>query len=198
MSDENKPEEKQLEGQKDKVIVTEDGKATPTEESARKAAENQQADPDVQTTSEPTDSPASELKPSASEDDAAEAEKAEKAKKAAEARAERAAARAKKLEEDAAPKEPSPNQPKLDKLVALIKSKVSEGAVEEAYVNEADQHLPYVIIRKEHWKATAELLKTKQQMNYLRNLSGVDMETHFEVVYHLSKRKQRAASRRMR
>jgi NADH-quinone oxidoreductase subunit C len=166
----------------EKVKVV-DGKATPTEETVRKTQEIQQADPDVQTTSEPTDPPAAELqKPS---DD----EKEAKAKAAAEARAARAAARAKKAEgeDQAAPKEPSPNQPRLDRIVQLIKDNVSPDAVEEAFINEKDRHLPYIIIKNGRWFQCAEFLKRHEELrlDYLRNLSGIDQESHMEVAYHL-------------
>jgi NADH-quinone oxidoreductase subunit C len=116
-------------------------------------------------------------------------EKEAKAKAAAEARAARANARAKKTEseEDAGPKEPSPNQPRLDRLVKLIKEHAGEEAVEEAYINEKDAHLPYVVIKNELWARVSELLKqdSELKMNYLRNVSGIDQETHMEVAYHL-------------
>jgi NADH-quinone oxidoreductase subunit C len=83
-------------------------------------------------------------------------------------------------------KAPSPNQPKLDRLVRLIKEHVAEEAVEEAYINELDRHLPCVVIKSEHWLACAKFLKDGElKLNYLRNVSGVDRETHMEVVYHL-------------
>lgn len=161
--------------------------AEPKQESAAqaradRAKEVQTADPSVQTTSEPSDSPSSELQgPS-------DAEKEAKAKAAAEARARAAAARAKKAEaESAEPKAPSPKQPLLDRLVQLIKEHVAEDAVEEASINELNGHLPTVVVKNERWRACAELLKNHEelQLNYLRNVSGVDQETHMEVVYHL-------------
>ncbi|WP_166243546.1 NADH-quinone oxidoreductase subunit C [Paenibacillus turpanensis] len=141
-----------------------------------------------------------DLKTSAAEspDDvksAEDAEKEAKAKAAAEARAARARERAAKQaasaeggegEAEAAPKEPSPNQPKLDRFVELVKQHIAEDAVESAHINELDRHLPYIIIKNEHWSKTARFLKSNDelQLNYLRNVSGVDMETHLEVVYH--------------
>jgi NADH-quinone oxidoreductase subunit C len=109
------------------------------------------------------------------------------------ARAERAAARAaaKAAEEGggdaAAPKEPSPNQPKLDRLVEIVKEHVGEAAILEAYINERDRHLPVIVVDKAHWLATAELLRdhAELKLNYLRNVSGVDYETHLEVMYYL-------------
>ncbi|MCS7459994.1 NADH-quinone oxidoreductase subunit C [Paenibacillus doosanensis] len=131
---------------------------------------------------EPSDAPAAERAvPS-------DAEKEAKAKAAAEARAARANARAKKPEgEEAAPKQPSPNQPRLDQWVALLKAQHGDAAVEEAFVNEKDGHLPYIVIKSELWPAAAEQLRDDSEfrMNYLRNVSGVDQETHMEVAYHL-------------
>uniref|UniRef100_A0A4Y8Q4E6 NADH-quinone oxidoreductase subunit C n=1 Tax=Paenibacillus athensensis TaxID=1967502 RepID=A0A4Y8Q4E6_9BACL len=113
----------------------------------------------------------------------------EAAKARAEARAARAAARAgaKAADEDAAPKEPSPNQPLLDRLVALVKESAGEAAITEAYINERDGHLPYIVVHSDYWLQTAELLRDHEELQctYLRNLSGVDQETHLEVAYHL-------------
>ncbi|WP_193394527.1 NADH-quinone oxidoreductase subunit C, partial [Paenibacillus sp. A3] len=117
-----------------------------------------------------------------------DAEKEAKAKAAAEARAARANARAAKAEgaEPEAPKEPSPNQPLVDRLVAILKD-FREDAVEEAFINEKDGHIPYVIVKAEAWPDVAELLRTHEELklNYLRNVSGIDMETHMEVAYHI-------------
>jgi len=111
-----------------------------------------------------------------------------KAQRAAEARARAAAARAKKAGEDNnEPKPPSPKQPLLDRLVQLIKENVSEAAVEEAAINELDGHLPTVVVKNEYWFQCAQFLRDSEELrlNYLRNVSGVDYETHMEVVYHL-------------
>ena len=118
-------------------------------------------------------------------------EKEARAKKAAEARAARAKAKAteKSAEDEEAeqPKEPSPNQPRLDRIVEIIKQEVSVEAIEEQYINELDGHMPYILIKPEHWSQTASVLASHPELrlNYLRNLSGVDCETHMEVVYHL-------------
>ncbi|WJH36277.1 NADH-quinone oxidoreductase subunit C [Paenibacillus sp. CC-CFT747] len=113
-----------------------------------------------------------------------------KAKAAEEARAARAAARAAKAAEDAAPAEPkapSPNQPRLDRVVELLKEAVGAEAVAEAYINEKDGDCPTLVMAPEQWVAAAGLLKTHEELrqNYLRNVTGTDMETHLEVVYHL-------------
>lgn len=168
------------------TTMTDEGKATPTDETIEKIEKIQQANPAIQTTSEPTDAPAAELK------EQAEDEQAAKAKAAAEARAARAAARAKKTEgeaasEPAAPKEPSVNQPKLDRLVQLLKENVSEEAVQEAFINENDRDTPTVVIHPDHWYNCAMLLRdhAELQLNYLRNISGIDQETHLEAAFHL-------------
>lgn len=122
-----------------------------------------------------------------------EEERQAKIAAAAAARAARAAAKeteaGAKTEgaEGAPPKEPSHNQPKLERFVQLIKEHVHPDAVVESSINERDFHLPYVVVHPEHWFETAKLLKANEQLdfNYLRNLSGVDQETHIEVVYHL-------------
>ncbi|UHA75668.1 NADH-quinone oxidoreductase subunit C [Paenibacillus sp. 481] len=95
--------------------------------------------------------------------------------------------RAKASDEPEKPKEPSPKQPLLDKLVALLKAEVAEDAVEESGINEINTHLPTVTIKNEHWLKSAELLRhhTEWEQHYLRNVSGVDQETHMEVIYHM-------------
>ncbi|OXM86401.1 NADH-quinone oxidoreductase subunit C [Paenibacillus rigui] len=119
----------------------------------------------------------------------ADEEKEAKAKAAAEARAARASARAKKpeAEEDAGPKEPSPNQPRLDRAVQILKTELGEDSVEEAFINERDAHLPYLVVKNDKWLEAAQLLRDHEELklNYLRNVSGIDQETHMEVAYHL-------------
>jgi NADH-quinone oxidoreductase subunit C len=89
-------------------------------------------------------------------------------------------------EEEQPPKPPSPNQPRLDRVVALLREVVSEDAVEEAYINEANDHLPTIVVKNEHWLQAARLFRGHEELNcsYLRNLSGVDYETYMEVVYY--------------
>ncbi|MEB4795062.1 NADH-quinone oxidoreductase subunit C, partial [Paenibacillus chondroitinus] len=123
--------------------------------------------------------------PAAAGDD----EKAAKAQAAAEARAARASARGAKTDaaEPAAPKEPSPNQPLLDRLVAILKEGAGEEAVVDSFINERDGHRPYVVIHSSRWPEAALVLRDHEELrcDYLRNLSGVDQETHLEVAYHL-------------
>lgn len=182
-----KPEETE------KVEITEEGKATPTEQTVEEIKEIQAADPSVQTTSEPGDAPAAEIKESV------DAEKEAKVKAAREARAARDAARAKAAEAKAAtategdaadpeqPKAPSPNQPKLDQIVQIIKEGIGDQAIIEAYINERDRELPCLIIDKNHWHETALLIRDHSdlKLHYLRNVTGTDQETHMEVAYYL-------------
>ncbi|MBG9735108.1 NADH-quinone oxidoreductase subunit C [Paenibacillus alvei] len=97
------------------------------------------------------------------------------------------APRVKADEEPPKPKEPSPKQPVLDQLVALLKAEIAEEAVEESFINEMNDHLPTVTVKNEHWLAAADLLRKHGDWScdYLRNLSGTDQETHLEVIYHL-------------
>lgn len=115
-----------------------------------------------------------------------------KLKAAAEARAARAAAKEKADAEaaQAAPPEPKPpslKQPELDELVTLLKQEINEAVVEDAYVNELNSDMPTIIVNNSSWRQAAELLKHHEllQFNYLRNVSGIDYETHMEVVYHM-------------
>ncbi|MGG1552509.1 NADH-quinone oxidoreductase subunit C [Paenibacillus ferrarius] len=133
--------------------------------------------------------PASAATPAPASADAGDDEKAAKAAAAAEARAARAAARGAKTDaaEPAAPKEPSPNQPLLDRLVAIIKDEAGEDAIVDAFINERDGHRPYIVVHSTRWVQAATTLRDHEELrcNYLRNLSGVDQETHLEVAYHL-------------
>jgi NADH-quinone oxidoreductase subunit C len=92
---------------------------------------------------------------------------------------------AKKVEKE--PEEPSPLQPQLDRFVRLLKDKLGEGAIGEAYINRAGGHIPTLVVEKDYWLQIAQLLKEEEslQFDYLRLLSGVDYETHMEVVYQL-------------
>ncbi|MEY4479721.1 MAG: hypothetical protein RLZZ267_399 [Bacillota bacterium] len=118
-----------------------------------------------------------------------EAEKAAKVQAAAEARAARAAAKAAAEAEaaEATPKEPSPQQPILDRLVAIVNEQVGSDIIVESYINEMDAHIPTLVVKADNWAALAPILKNHEelQLEYLRNLSGVDRETHMECVYYL-------------
>lgn len=83
------------------------------------------------------------------------------------------------------PKPPSPNQPRLDRAAAIVRQQVAEDAVEEAYINELNGDLPTLVIKRDHWPEAARLFRDHEELGcaYLRNVSGVDYETHMEVVY---------------
>ncbi|MBO7748973.1 NADH-quinone oxidoreductase subunit C [Paenibacillus sp. MWE-103] len=78
-------------------------------------------------------------------------------------------------------------QPLLDLASELVRAQVAEDAIDEAYINELDGHRPTLIVRGDRLRATAALAKSHPslRMDYLRNVSGVDYETHLEVAYHL-------------
>ncbi|GGF91818.1 NADH-quinone oxidoreductase subunit C [Paenibacillus abyssi] len=118
---------------------------------------------------------------------AADPEKEAKLKAAAEARAARAAAKAAAEETPEEPKAPSPNQPRLDRAAALVRSELGETSVADAYINELNGDVPTLVIEPKQIRAAAELFKQHESLrcNYLRNVSGVDYETYMEVVYHL-------------
>lgn len=176
-----------------KDTADESSKPAKEAEVSAQAAEKPAAEPAVAKDKKPDDGATGEAASKKPASDAAatdaDAEKEAKRKAAAEARAARAAARAKKEEsaEEAAPKEPSPNQPKLDRLVAILKEQAGDAAVEAAWINEQDHHRPVVEIAAEHWPACARAMKDHPELklHFLRNVSGVDRETHMEVVYHL-------------
>ncbi|TVX97110.1 NADH-quinone oxidoreductase subunit C [Cohnella terricola] len=88
--------------------------------------------------------------------------------------------------EEQPPKPPSPNQPRLDRVVALLRELIAEDSVEEAYINEANDHLPTLVVKNEHWRRAAQLFRNHDDLScsYLRNVSGVDYETYMEVVYY--------------
>jgi NADH-quinone oxidoreductase subunit C len=145
----------------------------------------------------PVEAPAAEDTKPAGPSAAAPEEKAAKVKAAAEAREARAlakAAEAAKAEsaeagegEEAVVKPPSVNQPLLDRVVQILNENVSPDVVVEAYINERDSDLPTVVLQGDHWLACAITLKNHAELklDYLRNLSGTDQETHLEAVYHL-------------
>ncbi|MDB4866884.1 MAG: dehydrogenase, partial [Cohnella sp.] len=89
-------------------------------------------------------------------------------------------------EPPAPPKPPSPNQPRLDRAAALLRELVAEDAVEETYINEPNDHLPTLVVKNDRWKECARLFLEHAELgcDYLRNVSGVDYETHMEVVYY--------------
>ncbi|NOU66798.1 NADH-quinone oxidoreductase subunit C [Paenibacillus sp. LMG 31461] len=189
---ENPPVENKPEGSsesKTEASVPPTGASTPATDAAAERAAARAARLAARAAAEAGEpAPAGAATP-ASADAGSDEEKAAKAQAAAEARAARAAARGAKPEsaDPAAPKEPSPNQPLLDRLVAILKAEAGEDAVVESFINERDAHRPYVIIHSSRWPQAALTLRNHEELrcDYLRNLSGVDQETHLEVAYHL-------------
>jgi NADH-quinone oxidoreductase subunit C len=177
MSEENKPADEQ-----------EQAAAQPADKAAKA---DQPAETAVQAAQESSAAPTEELRKQTPE------EKAAKVKAAAEAREARALARAAEKaaaetvdsgEGAAEPvKPPSANQPLLDRIVEILKENVNPDVVLEAYINDKDSDLPTLVLQGEHWLACAIILKNHAELklDYLRNLTGTDQETHLEAVYHL-------------
>jgi len=121
-----------------------------------------------------------------------------KAKAAAAAKAKAAAAAAAKAKaaqaggagaaeaDESQPKEPSKNQPYLDKYVARIKEAFGAEVIEASYINELAKEVPTLVIENERWHDVAVFLKEDEQLafDYLSNLHGVDYEDRLEVYYH--------------
>lgn len=91
------------------------------------------------------------------------------------------------------PKPPSPNQPRLNRAVELLRELIAADAVEEAYINEPNDHLPTIVLKSEHWAQAAPLFRDHEELgcDYLRNVTGVDYETYMEVVYYPLNMKRR-------
>ncbi|MBB6670585.1 NADH-quinone oxidoreductase subunit C [Cohnella nanjingensis] len=69
----------------------------------------------------------------------------------------------------------------------MLREQVGEDAVIEAFINEPNDHLPTLVLHSERWPQAARLFQSHGELNidYLRNVTGVDHETYMEVVYHL-------------
>lgn len=95
------------------------------------------------------------------------------------------------------PLPPSPKQPLLDDYVQIITKKVHKDAIEESYINRAGEHIPTLVVKNGHWFKVASFLKNEFRFVYMQNYSGVDYQTHMEVVCHLYsfERKERIAIR---
>ncbi|WP_329609986.1 NADH-quinone oxidoreductase subunit C [Microaerobacter geothermalis] len=87
----------------------------------------------------------------------------------------------------------SVNQPLLDKYVKIITEKFGDQVIEDAYINQTSKDIPTLVIKKESWKAVAEVLKQHEELafDYLSNLLGVDYEKHMETVYYFYSYKNR-------
>jgi NADH-quinone oxidoreductase subunit C len=75
----------------------------------------------------------------------------------------------------------------LDRVALLLGETVGNDAVELAQINQLGSGIPTITVRSDQWAKAAETLKLHPEtaFNYLRNVSGVDQETHLEVAYHL-------------
>ncbi len=182
--------------------------AEPVADSAQTEAEDVAAKPEAQSAEAPAaaapptvedaaPAPAPERRKETDEEKAARRKAALEAREAAKAAAAQAAAQGGAPATAAGgdgspggdappPKPPSPSQPRLDRVAAMLRELVAEDAVEEAYINEANDHLPTLVIKNERWEQAARLFCDHAELGckYLRNVSGVDYETHMEVVYY--------------
>lgn len=75
----------------------------------------------------------------------------------------------------------------LRQYVEIIQNQIGEGSLEDSYVNELAKNTPTIIVKPEHYKGTALLLKTHPDMafEYLSELHGTDFQTHMEIFVHL-------------
>lgn len=76
----------------------------------------------------------------------------------------------------------------VDHLGALLEASFSADCFICPTVVNAPDGLVTITVGAAHAFGVAQLLKQHPQvaMNYLRNVSGVDLETHIEVIYHLT------------
>ncbi len=88
--------------------------------------------------------------------------------------------------------EPTQNQVLLNQVTSIIEEFIGNEAIAESFINQTDNQLPCFVIHNQKWSEVAQLLKNHPdlQFDYLRNLSGVDQETHMEVVYHITSMKK--------
>lgn len=196
MTEENKEKDAPQEAA-EQVRVEENKKAVQPETAQKKEAaeakESAAKEPAVQTPDTQVEGKAIEKEAKQGEAKAAEAKKgAEKkdgdvkkaaAPKKAAASAQRRVAAKKKEEEK--PREPSKNQPLLDRFVQVIKAHFEEEVIEEAFINWHAKEVPTLVIKAPHWFKVAQFLKHNEQLafDYLSHLSASDHETHMEVYY---------------
>ncbi|SFS34343.1 NADH-quinone oxidoreductase subunit C [Marininema halotolerans] len=110
------------------------------------------------------------------------------AKEAASSKVKAGAARKRPVVKPVAePLEPSPKQPLLDTFLHRVKEELGEEVVLEGFINRLNGHLPTMIIPASHWREVAYFLRDEKDFafDYVQNFSGVDYETHMEVVLHL-------------
>lgn len=82
---------------------------------------------------------------------------------------------------------PSPKEPLLESYRKQIEEQFDKDLIREAYVNQAGEHTPTFGVDSAKWAEAARFLKetTGLQFDFVQNYSGVDYETHLEVVLHL-------------
>ncbi|RUS49179.1 NADH-quinone oxidoreductase subunit C [Cohnella sp. AR92] len=189
-------EEEKRAGEQEPAI---EASQTPPEQARAEAPAAEPAASEEKPASAPAEGEAPVRRKETDEEKAARRKAALEAREAAKAAAALAAAKpsaaaapstgteAAETAEAAPPPPPSPNQPRLDRAVQLLRELVAEDAVEEAAINELNDDLPTLVVKNERWLEAAKLFRSHQELNtnYLRNVSGVDQETHMEVVYHL-------------
>lgn len=199
MSDENKREDANaVDSSKSTAEASAPATETPSVETPSVAEAPEAQETAAAQAPAPEEAPAAPRRVETPEEKAARRKAAVEAKEAAKAAAAQAAAQATQAgsegsaaasgdeKEEVPPKEPSPNQPRLDRVVTLLREIIGDDAVGEAYINEANDHLPTLVLNNDRWLQAAKLFRSHDDLscNYLRNVSGIDYETHMEVVYY--------------
>ncbi|HET7578277.1 MAG TPA: NADH-quinone oxidoreductase subunit C [Bacillales bacterium] len=115
--------------------------------------------------------------------------KSEREKKIAAMKA-KARAKAGKKAKDAKPeaeREPSANQPLLDRYVKVIRENLGEEVLEDSYINRLAKEVPTLVAKPDTYLKIAQFLRHNEQLafDYLSEIHGVDFETHMEVYVHL-------------
>ncbi|MCS1352275.1 NADH-quinone oxidoreductase subunit C [Mechercharimyces sp. CAU 1602] len=124
------------------------------------------------------------------ENNGEESKQTERAKELAQGRGkviekkERPASRAKKETE---PPPPSPKQPLLEEWVATISAELGEDVIQEAYINQRNNHLLTWVVPPSKWRGVASFLRDDPSFSfdYLRHFAGLDQGEYLEVVVHL-------------
>lgn len=157
-----------------------------TEQSAASPSNAQAAGGDTSEVQPTAAKPVSEMTP----EEKAKAKAAAAAAAAAKAKAGGAAGADEAAE---APKQPSPNQPYLDKYVTRISEAFGADVLEAAYINELSKDVPTLVVKNERWHDVARFLKEDEALafDYLSDLHGVDYEDRMEVYYHFYSYKNR-------
>lgn len=85
------------------------------------------------------------------------------------------------------PLEPSHKQPWLEQFTSKIEGILGKGVIEDSYINRPNDHLPTLVVNRDHWHKLAKTLRLHDDFayDYMQSYSSVDYETHLEVVLHL-------------